>query len=297
MGKIQLFLNNFNKMTFEGKGSFWGICLALLLLLLTYIYSEKLRTRLKDKTKFLFLVPVALLAGFALIFINTCNYTPLSDRTAQNASTYVWEQTTKKSDKSLLYTTDVKDAATGEAYEQSYTFADILGQLTFKETSDHVAEEYTVVSSDESTSITFYPDGAYLFRAEGGAEETGKYSYTDKVLKLTNDADGAVTDVGKTSSKLRYTTAVLGPEGEPYKQEYNVKDLKKDMFVIEESIEYVPETFVLSAADEASSITFNPDGTYTFQAGDTEETGHYVYRGNELVMANADGSSAFWKNF
>ena len=60
MGKIQLFLNNFFKMTFEGKGAFWGIILAALLLVLVYLCAENLRNKLKKKGWFLLAVPVLL---------------------------------------------------------------------------------------------------------------------------------------------------------------------------------------------------------------------------------------------
>ena len=294
MGKLQLFLNNFYKMTFEGKGAFWGIILALVLLALVYIFAEKIRDRLKNKTKLLLAVPVLLLGCFALLLVNACKYVPLDQRTAQNDASYAWEQTTKKSENTLAYQADVKDPAPGKASEQTYAFGDILSQLTVKETSDHVAEEFTVPSADETTGITFYPDGTYIFRAaDGGAEESGTYAYVDKTLTLVSGATGEEIKVGKTSSKLRYTTA----DG-AYKQEYGIKGLK-EMFVIEESAQYVPEAYTVLSADESTSLTFNPDGTYVFEAvsGSAKETGHYVYRGNEMVLANAEGSAAFQKNF
>ena len=292
MGKIQLFLNNFYKMTFEGKGAFWGIVLAAVLLVLVYLFAEKLRDRLKGKTKLLLLVPVALLACFVLLLVNACKYVPLSERSAGDAA-YAWEQTTKKSENSLIYISDVKDPATGKAYEQSYTFGDLLNQLTVRETSDHVGEEYTVTSSDESSTITFSPDGTYLFRAGDGTEESGTYAYAEKALTLVSGADGEEIKVGKTSSKLRYTTA----DG-ANKQEYNIEALK-EMFVVEQSAEAVTEAVNLTSADESTAITFNPDGTYTFKAlnGGAEESGRYVYRGSELTVANAEGSAAFRKNF
>ena len=148
MGKLQLFLNNFYKMTFEGKGAFWGIILALVLLALVYIFAEKLRDCLKKKTVFLLAVPALLLACFVLLLVNSCKYVPLAERTSPGDASYAWEQTTKKSENSLTYIANIKDPATGKAYEQTFAFGDILGQLTVKETSDHVAEEYIVASAD-----------------------------------------------------------------------------------------------------------------------------------------------------
>ena len=101
MGKLQLFLNNFYKMTFEGKGAFWGIILALVLLALVYIFAEKLRDCLKKKTVFLLAVPVLLLGCFVLLLVNASSYVPLADRTSAGDASYAWEQTTKKSENTL----------------------------------------------------------------------------------------------------------------------------------------------------------------------------------------------------
>lgn len=298
MGKFQLFLRGFYEMTFKGKGAFWGICLAALLLALVYFFSERIRDRLKGKSKILLIVPAALLAAFALLFVNSCKYVPIPDRKAEDSVSYAWEQTAKNSMNSLLYKTDVKNPDTGKPYEQTFGLSDILGQLTFKEPSEHVSQEYTAVSSDGSTSMTFYPDGTYRFRAaEGEAEETGRYAYVDKALTLTSE-NGTETKVGKTSSKLRYTAAVQDPAtGEAYKQEYGIKELK-ELFVTVKSFEYVPEALTVTSADGSAAITFQPDGAYKFSAlnGGAEETGRYIYRGNTLTMANSEGADAFRKN-
>ena len=297
MGKIQLFLKGFYEMTFKGKGAFWGICLALLLLALTYLFSERIRDRLKGKTKALILAPVLLLACFALLFFNSCNYIPLADRPADTG--YAWEQTTKSSMKNLSYTTDVKNPATGKAYQQTYASADILGHLTSKEPSEFVSSDYTFVSTDGATGITFLTDGTYRVRAsEGEAEETGKYVYADKVLTLTSDADGAETKVGKTSTKLRYTAALTDPAtGKAYQQEYSIKGFR-ELFVVESSAERVTEEVTVTSADGTTALTFRPDGTYSFTAldGAVEEQGRYIYRGSTLTMANSEGADAFRKN-
>ena len=291
MGKLQLFLNNFYKMTFEGKGAFWGIVLAVLLIVLTYAFAEKLKDRLGKKTKFLAAVPVLLLACFVFLLVQSCGYVPLADRTGAGSSTYDWEQTTKKSENVLVYRADLKDSATGKGYESSFTFSEILGQLTVKETSDHVMEEYTVPDKNAGSTLTFLPDGTYVFHRADGMEETGRYAYADKALTLTSDANGEETKVNKTSSKLRYTPADGGE-----KQEFSVKELR-DRFVTEESALYVREACTVTG-DADSTLTFNPDGTYVFRTADGKtEEGHYVNRGNEMVMANADGSAAFQKNF
>ncbi|MBR6966620.1 MAG: sugar ABC transporter permease [Clostridia bacterium] len=293
MDKLQLFFSNFYRMTFEDKGAFWGIVLAITLLVLTYAFSEKLRHLLKRKTKFLILVPVLLLACFALLLANSCKYVPLSERSEPNTVSYEWEQRIKKTENTLIYRANLRDPSTGSAREQSYAFGEILGRFSSKETSDHVAEEYTIISSDKGSSMTFTPDGTYVFRtADGATEETGRYTYAEKTLILTSNADGAESKVGKTSSKLRYTSSNGAAKGE-----FGVKELK-DKFVIEETVAYVQEAYSAVSTDESTTFTFQPDGTYIFRAEDgTEETGHYVYRGDELVLANAEGDEAFRKNF
>ena len=301
MGKIQLFLNNFYKMTFEGKGAFWGICLALLLLALTYIYSEKLRDRLKEKSKFLFVVPVLLLAGFVGLFIRSCNYVPISERTAENPVSYEWEQKADNSRNSMVYTTDVKNPATGKAYEQTYSFIDIANQLTITEEADHVGDTYTIVSDDKTTEMIFNPDGTYRFHAlESDVEETGTYTFVKNKLTMVNDIDGSTIEVKTNSTKtLRYKTQVADPAtNEAFEQKYAIKDLKNQC-VAKTTIPCVEEAYTVTSTDESTSLTFNPDGTYQFRALDSDvtETGHYIYNGNELTMANAEGSAAFQKNF
>gem|GEM_PF-127319 len=290
MGRIQQFLTGFYEMTFKGKGAFWGIVAAVALIVLVYIFTEKIRDTMKKSAKLFFIVPVLLLAGFVFLLVNSCRYIPISDRKADDPVSYAWEQTTKSTEISLQYRSDVKDPKTGKGYAQTYAFGDIRNQLTFKETSEHVGEAFTISTADGSASITFSPDGAYRFLAKGaGAEETGTYAYVDKVLLLTG-ADGTETKVGKTSSKLRYASDT--------NYEFSVKELK-DKFVIEENLEYVPEEFAVTSDDGSTVITFRPDGTYAFRAldGGAEETGQYAYRGNTLTLANAEGSDAFWKNF
>ena len=298
MDKIQLFLKKFSEMTFKGKGAFWGICLAVLILVLVYLFSDRIRKWVKNRTKPLILVPVLMLAVFTVLFINTCNYVPLDSRTPEEA--YVWEQLTKSSKNDLAYQTDVKNPAAGKAYEQTYASADILGHLTSKEPSEFVSSDYTFVSTDGATGITFLTDGTYRVRvSEGEAEETGKYAYADKVLTLTSDADGAETKVGKTSTKLRYTAALTDPAtGKAYQQEYSIKGFR-ELFVIETSVESVAEEVTVTSADGSTALTFRPDGTYSFAAldGGAEETGRYVYRNKTLMMSNSEGKEAFWKNF
>ena len=172
------FFTNFVEMTFSNKGMFWAICGVILAIALIYMFSSRLRETLQKTHKLWILVPV-LLIGFAVYsVIGANNYVPLSQRTEQSAS-YEWEATGKG--KKLKYTSDVKDTA-GKVYDQEYSLKikDVFG-------NESLTEPLTVASEDETTEITFNPDGTYRFRAlDSGAEETGEYAYRDKVLTLSN---------------------------------------------------------------------------------------------------------------
>ena len=297
MGK---FANGFAEMTFRGKGAFWIICGALLLIILTFMLSEKLRERMKKGAAALIIIPVLLVAGFTWNIYNNSKYIPLAEREAGRPA-YTWEQVTRKSEKNAVYTSDIKDPATGKAYVQTFDFADIKGQLTFKEDSEHVFEEFTVPGDDGSASMVFLPDGTYRLVFADGAEERGTYSFSEKkVLTLTSESGEEKASVKtKTASSLKYEPETLDASGAVYpSQKFSIKELKKEFFV-EETLEAVKEAYTVPSTDGATSITFNPDGTYTFAAaqGGAEEQGTYIYRNGELTMANASGDAAFRKNF
>ena len=295
---MEKFANGFVEMTFGGKGAFWIICGALLLIILTYSLSGGLRERMKKGAAVLLLVPVLLLAGFAWHIIGTSKYVPLSERKDGQAA-YTWEQTTRKTDVKTRYTTDVKDPNTGKPYEQIYSFTDIRGQMTFKEDSEHVYEEFTIPSDDGSASIVFLPDGTYRLTFTDGAEEGGTYALVDKVLTLTSGSGAEKAALKtKTSKTLKYDPEVQDAEGKAYPgQKFKINDLLKEFFV-EENLETVQEEYTAVSEDGTTSITFSPDGTYRFAAeGGAEEKGAYIYRNDVLTMANATGSAAFWKNF
>ena len=174
------FFTNFVQMTFEGKGMFWAVCGAILIIVLLYMFSAKIREVLQKTHKLWILVPVLLLGFLVWSVYNVNQYVPISQRNEENPVSYSWETTAKG--KKLKYTSDVKDPATGQPYDQEYAFKikDVFGEGS-------LTEAFTVTSEDETTEITFNPDGTYRFCAPGsGAEETGEYGYLDKQLTMAN---------------------------------------------------------------------------------------------------------------
>ena len=187
MDKIQLFFQNFYAMTFDGKSAFWIGCAAILVIALVYMFSSKVRDAMKKSTKLLLVIPVLALVYAVWAVIGANNYVPLSQRTGETAFAYQWESTTQSSKANVEYTTDVKDPKTGEAYVQKYKFKELKNDLQRDGSNGYASQAITLTSTDETTEITFNPDGTYTFRAlSGGAEETGEYLFQNKVLTLSN---------------------------------------------------------------------------------------------------------------
>ena len=187
MDKIQLFFQNFYAMTFEGKSAFWIGCAAILLIALVYMFSAKVREKMKKASWLLLIIPV-LAVGYAVFaVIGANNYVPLTQRTGETAVAYDWESTTQSSKAKIEYTTDVKDPKTGEVFVQKYKFKELKNDLQREGSNGYASETITLVSDDETTELTFNPDGTYTFRAlESGAEETGEYIFRNKLLTLSN---------------------------------------------------------------------------------------------------------------
>ena len=187
MDKIQQFFQNFYAMTFADKGAFWIGCGAILVVTLVYMFSARVRNTLKKSSWFLLVIP-ALLLGYAVFAVIGANqYVPLSQRTAENPISYGWESKTQSGRTNLEYKTDVKDPQTGSVYEQKYGIKELKKQFNTDSEGGYVTEEFTVTSADETTQITFYPDGTYCFLAlESGVEEKGEYAYRNKELTLSN---------------------------------------------------------------------------------------------------------------
>ena len=187
MDKIQRFFQNFIGMTFEGKGVFWIGCGAILLIALVYMFSSKVREKMKKSSLLFILVPVLVVGYFVYSLMNVNQYVPVAERSAENPVAYGWESVTQSSKANLEYRSDVKDPQTGETFVQKYKFKELKNDLGRDDANGYVSEAITLTSTDETTQITFNPDGTYVFRAlESGVEEAGQYIYRSKVLTISN---------------------------------------------------------------------------------------------------------------
>ena len=195
MDRIQQFFQNFYAMTFDGKSAFWIGCAAILVIALVYMFSSKVRDTLKKASWLLLLIPV-LAVGYAVYAIIGANdYVPLSQRTGETAVAYDWESATQSSKAKIEYTTDVKDPKTGEVYVQKYKFKELKNDLQRDDANGYASQAITLTSDDETTEITFDPDGTYTFSAlEGEVKETGEYLFRNKVLTLSNASGSKAFD-------------------------------------------------------------------------------------------------------
>ena len=304
-------------MTFEGKGIFWASCGVILIIVLVYMFSSKIRDFMKRTTRLWLILPVLLVAFLVYSIIRASVYVPFDQRTGEDLMVYSWESSAEgKNELTLDYKSDLKDSATGEAYRPKFkmekeTEPDNSPKVRFGAGGfgdGKVAEEAFTVKSDEGTAeITFNPDGTYIVSyPDAGLEEKGTYSYnyeSEKSGKLTLTSESGKTYTGKGTNRLKldYT-----PEaGKEYKVKFNLREGE----VTEGGADLSPATmfseagtanneFTVLSEDKGAEITFSPDGTYRFRvlASGAEENGVYTYRGKKLVLANATGSDAFWKN-
>ena len=142
---------------------------------------------------------------------------------------------------------------------------------------------FTVTGENRPALLEFRLDGTYFFNYEQyGLEEEGRYSFSNGALKLTNEKNVASTAEGETLA-LDYQTAI------------------SDMLVIHYSIpassfDTAPNsdggaaTFT-SEGENATTMTFNADGTYLFAFAEynIEDRGFYTYENGVLTLTDANG--------
>ncbi|MBQ6527104.1 MAG: hypothetical protein IJI38_01135, partial [Clostridia bacterium] len=146
------------------------------------------------------------------------------------------------------------------------------------------AEPVTIKSDDEATEITFNPDGTYrFFFSAYNVEDLGTYTFENGILTLTN-ANGVEAVAEGDPLKLHYVTAVSD-------------QLAGDYTIPAETFAFTSEaaaSVTVKSDDEATEITFNPDGTYRFffSAYNVEDLGTYTYENGILTLTNANGVEA-----
>ena len=200
----------------------------------------------------------------------------------------------------LTYSSDVPDPETMKPYSQEFSIKDLKGMLP-EEGEGVLSEEYSVLSKDEKTELTFRPDGTYRFLVkESSEEETGTYTYVDKALTLVRDSDAEINEASRSKSVIKYKSALEDPGTlKPYSSKFANINVLSTKCVETEMRRNVLEEYTAVSTDGSSAITFFPDGTYRFAVRDSDvaEDGQYMYRRAGLIMSNSEGSEAFWKNF
>ena len=148
------------------------------------------------------------------------------------------------------------------------------------------AEGVTIPSDDGATTLTFNPDGSYRFFFEAyNIEDIGTYSYEGGVLTLTNPKGETFTAEGDPM-KLHYVSAVSDQVAGDF-------TIPADSLSFGESAVPAAEGVTIPSDDGATTLTFNPDGSYRFffEAYNIEDIGTYSYEGGVLTLTNPKGET------
>ena len=151
------------------------------------------------------------------------------------------------------------------------------------------AEPVTIASDDGGTSMTFNPDGTFVFEfASYNIKEEGTYTY----------ADGKLTTVNKNGAEA------VG-EGDPIKLHFvsGTSDMLTGDYTIPASTfdfggsaaaALAAEPVTIASDDGGTSMTFNPDGTFVFEFAsyNIKEEGTYTYADGKLTTVNKNGAEA-----
>ena len=145
------------------------------------------------------------------------------------------------------------------------------------------AEGVTIVSDDEGTTITFFPDGTYRFDFESyGIVDEGTWTYEGGVLTLT-DVNGLQYTADGDPMHLHY-----GYSGAPDQLtgEYTIPASSFDFAAAGET-----QSVTIVSDDEGTKMTFNSDGTYRFdfEAYGIVDEGTYTYEGGVLTLTDVNG--------
>ena len=205
----------------------------------------------------------------------------------EDAGTYTFED-------GVLTLTDANEKETtaeGDPLKFTYTFSQsdqLTGDFTVSAADlnfegSAAAEPVTVPSDDGATTMTFNPDGTYLFAFEAyGVEDAGTYTFENGVLTLT-DANGKETSAEGDPLKLTYTFS----QSDQLTGDFTVNAADLNFDAAGGTIEAVSD-------DGGTTMTFNPDGTYVFafEAYGIEDPGTWIFEGGKLTVTNANGDTA-----
>ena len=181
----------------------------------------------------------------------------------------------------LHYVSATSDQLTGD-----YTIAaaDLAALLSGGAGS---GESLPVTSDDGGTVLTFNPDGTYAFDFEAyGIHEEGTWTYEGGVLTVTNGNGDAATADGDPMH-LHYVSAT----SDQLTGDYTIA--AADLAAVLGGEAAQGEPVVITADDGATTLTFNPDGTFTFffEAYGVEESGTWSYENGVLTVTNPNGDA------
>lgn len=152
------------------------------------------------------------------------------------------------------------------------------------------AEGLTVSSDDAATTMTFNPDGTYVFSFESyGVEDKGTYTYEGGKLTLVN-ANGTEAVAEGDPLKMHYVTSV----SDQLTGDFTIAATDLSGSGVMEPANPGAEDVVVTSDDGATTMTFKPDGTYvfTFESYGVEDKGTYTYESGKLTLVNANGAEA-----
>ena len=161
------------------------------------------------------------------------------------------------------------------------------GEAEEEPTEPAEAQGLVVTSDDGGTTLTFNPDGTYAFDFEAyGIHEEGTWTYEGGVLTVTNGNGDAATADGDPLH-LHYVSAT----SDQLTGDYTIA--AADLAAVLGGEAAQGEPVVITADDGATTLTFNPDGTFTFffEAYGVEEAGTWSYENGVLTVTNPNGDA------
>ena len=181
----------------------------------------------------------------------------------------------------LHYVSATSDQLTGD-----YTIAaaDLAALLSGGASN---GESLPVTADDGGTVLTFNPDGTYAFDfAAYGIHEEGTWSYEAGTLTVTNGNGDAATADGDPMH-LHYVSAT----SDQLTGDYTIAAADLAAVLGGEAAQGEPVT--ITSDDGATTLTFNPDGTFTFffEAYGVEEAGTWSYENGVLTVTNPNGDA------
>ena len=202
-----------------------------------------------------------------------------------------------------IWTLSGSEIVTYESTEEEEEETTEAAEETEEETTEEAsaAPEVTIVSDDGGTRMVFSNDGVYHFLFESyNIDDEGTWFYKDGVLTLTDvngkeyTAEGDPLKIAYAYSQSDQLTGDFTIPAETF--DFGAAEPGKEEWPVDESLEETETTapaaepIVISSKDEATTMTFNADGTYVFEfaAYGVKDEGTWTYEDGELTVVNAN---------